>query len=103
MKCLGSAIGSHCVPPQFVKSFALLASDCRAERRYNFSVLICEHGSQVELEPAAFNVPNNRWSMRPQPCSQILRSEFVVRYFERRRLHARARQRTSSNLSAAFA
>jgi len=45
---------------QVVMSFALLESDCGAERRNDFAVLIWEHGSQVELELASHNV--RRWA-----------------------------------------
>src|ERR1039458_3843043 len=84
-------------------SFAVLASDCGAERGDDFCVLIREHGSQVELELASFNVPDNWRRMRTQPCSQFLRSKSVVSYVERCGLHNRARQRAASDLSTAFA
>jgi hypothetical protein len=84
-------------------SFALLESDCGAERGNDFAVLIWEHGSQVELELASRNVPDDGRRMRAQPRSQFLWPEFVVRNVERRGLHYRARQRTTSDLSAAFA
>ena len=62
-------------------SFALLVSHRGAERRDNFIVLAWEHASQVELELASFNVPDNRRRMRTQPCGQFLRPEFAVSYF----------------------
>ena len=83
--------------------FRLARVICSAERRDNFIVLVCENGSQVELELASFNIPDNGRRMRTQPCSQFLRLEFVVSYFERRGLHDRTRQRAAADLGAASA
>src|SRR5947209_19468683 len=84
--------------------FASPASDCGAkygvERGDDFSVLVREHGSQVDLEQASLNIPNNGRRVRTQACSQFLWPKRVMSNIERRGLNNRARQRAAADLSA---
>src|SRR5579872_133264 len=81
----------------------LFASDHGFERSNNFRLLVREHGSQVELKLASFNVPDNGRRVRTQPCGQFLRLESNVSYVERRGLHRRTRQRAATDLGASSA
>jgi hypothetical protein len=60
-------MGSLYVRPQVEVKFGFLALVSGAKRRYDFCVLICEHSSQVELELALLNVPDNGRRVRTQP------------------------------------
>ena len=52
------------VSTQFVMNSAAPESSCRAERRYDFNILIRENRAQVELELTSLNVPNDWRGMR---------------------------------------
>src|SRR5579863_4226965 len=78
-------------------------SGCGSERRDDFSVLIRKYGSQVKLELAPFNEPDDGRHMRSQPRRQFLRLERLVTYVERRGPYNRAGQRAAADLGTAFA